>query len=266
MYNEISLTALCASLCEIMGVDAPINSNPCNKEFVEKIKTLLDGKNADRIVMYNPDAIGQWVYQKYPKLVEEVNVRNDTSLPMKTVMPSVTPVCFGTMYTGAEPCVHGIQAYVKPVIKIDTIFDALIRAGKKPVILSTKNASLGKIFLERDMDYFICSNVEEVNAKAVEIILEDKYDFIVIYNGNYDATMHKFGPESIEALGELKANSRTFGMISEIINSKWNNHNTLLGFAIDHGCHEIDGGCGSHGLDMEEDLNIMHQYKVFKAK
>jgi hypothetical protein len=29
---------------------------------------------------------------------------------------------------------------------------------------------------------------------------------------------------------------------------------------MDHGCHEIDGGCGSHGLDMEEDLNIVHRY------
>ena len=24
--------------------------------------------------------------------------------------------------------------------------------------------------------------------------------------------------------------------------------------AMDHGCHEIDGGCGSHGLDMPEDI------------
>ena len=45
-------------------------------------------------------------------------------------MLPVTPVCFGTMYTGAQPAVHGIQKYEKPVIQIDTIFDALIRAGK----------------------------------------------------------------------------------------------------------------------------------------
>jgi hypothetical protein len=40
-------------------------------------------------------------------------------------------------------------------------------------------------------------------------------------------------------------------------------HDTLVGFAMDHGCHEIDGGCGSHGLDMDEDLNILHLYKVY---
>lgn len=68
---------------------------------------------------------------------------------MKTVMPSVTPVCFGTMYTGAQPEVHGIQKYEKPVIKIDTFFDALIRAGKKPVIVATPKCSLSNIYLER---------------------------------------------------------------------------------------------------------------------
>lgn len=31
---------------------------------------------------------------------------------------------------------------------------------------------------------------------------------------------------------------------------------------MDHGAHEIDGGCGSHGLDMPEDINICHLYKA----
>ena len=40
-------------------------------------------------------------------------------------------------------------------------------------------------------------------------------------------------------------------------------HNTLIGFAMDHGCHKIDGGCGSHGLDMPEDINIVHLYQGY---
>ena len=56
----------------------------------------------------------------------------DLTLPLQTVMPSVTPVCFATMYTGAQPEVHGIQSYTKPVVKTDSVFDVLIRNGKKP--------------------------------------------------------------------------------------------------------------------------------------
>ena len=266
MYNKRSLTSLCSSLCDIMGVEQPKEALEKDVEFTQTINQLFGGQKADRVVMFNPDAIAEWIYNRYPNLFTEVNKACDVVLPLKSVMPSVTPVCFATMYTGAEPSVHGIQAYVKPVIKIDTIFDALIRAGKKPVIIVTEGDSLSKIFLERDMDYFIYPTVEEVHAKAIEVILEDKYDFIVIYNKNYDSIMHKFGPESIEALSELKANAMIFATISELIKSRWKAHNTLLGFAMDHGCHEIDGGCGSHGLDMEEDLNICHLYKVFKRE
>ena len=116
------------------------------------------------------------------------------------------------------------------------------------------------------MDYFLFDTIEEINAKAVEVILEDKYDFIAVYNGNYDSIMHKHGPESIEALSELRANSEAFAMLCELIKNNWKHHNTLVGFGMDHGCHEIDGGCGSHGLDMDEDLHIAHRYKAYTAK
>ncbi len=53
-------------------------------------------------------------------------------------------------------------------------------------------------------------------------------------------------------------------MFCEAIKEHWKKHNTLVGFAMDYGCHEIDGNCGSHGLDMPEDLNITHFYKIYE--
>jgi hypothetical protein len=75
--------------------------------------------------------------------------------------------------------------------------------------------------------------------------------------------MHKTGPESAGALAELRLNDHVFAMLSHLIATHWKHHNTLIGFAMDHGCHEIDGGCGSHGLDMPEDINIVHCYKGY---
>ena len=54
--------------------------------------------------------------------------------------------------------------------------------------------------------------------KTSDIILSD---IEAVYNGNYDSYMHKFGPESKEALGELRTNSRAFGMFCELINVNW---------------------------------------------
>ena len=215
--------------------------------------------------MYNPDAVAQWISQKYPDYLAQTRQYTDQEIYLSTVMPSVTPVCFGTMYTGAQPHVHGIQKYEKPVITIDTIFDRLIAAGKRVALITYGGCSLGQIYLKRHMDYyhFDRGGIEAVNAKAMEVILRDEHDFIVIYNGNYDKIMHKSGPESASALAELRVNDHVFGMISNLIKAHWGHHNTLVGFAMDHGCHEIDGGCGSHGLDMPEDLNIVHFYKGY---
>ena len=268
MLNPNSLDTLCAALAYAMGVEAPAQAAPANEDLVRFIDEAFGGEKADRVVMYNPDAIAQWIYEKYPTFCKKAKEKADIEVPFCTVMPSVTPVCFGTMYTGAQPAVHGIQAYEKPVIAIDTLFDALIRAGKKPALITYGKCSLSRIYLEREMDYyhFEPGDIEMVNAKAAEVILRDEHDFILIYNGNYDSVMHKFGPESPEALAELRLNCHVYGMIANWIGEHWKGHNTLLGFAMDHGCHEIDGGCGSHGLDMEEDLNIVHLYKAFKKE
>ena len=264
MTNKTSLDSLCAALSYAMGIEPPKEAAPACKELKKLIDNKLEGKKAERVFMYNPDAIAQWIFEKYRTMFNDITKDADIFLPFATVMPSVTPVCFGTMYTGAQPQIHGIQSYVKPVITIDTLFDALIRSGKKPVIVSTAGDSLSKIFLEREMDYFFYDTIDEVNKKAEELILKDEYDFIVVYNGNYDSIMHKFGPESDEALSELQKNVKAYNRFLKLIKENWKNKNTLIGFAMDHGCHEIDGNCGSHGLDMEEDLNIVHMYSVLK--
>ena len=125
MLNERSLDTLCAALADAIGIERPEHAAEPNEILSAYINEKMGGKKVDRIFMYNPDAIAQWIDEKYPKLMREVPAITDIAVPFQTVMPSVTPVCFGTMYTGAQPAVHGITKYMKPVIKIDTFFDAL---------------------------------------------------------------------------------------------------------------------------------------------
>ncbi|MBP3329770.1 MAG: alkaline phosphatase family protein [Clostridia bacterium] len=257
--NEICLTTVAGTVAEIMGIEKSENTNSV---LLSLAKEKLGGKKADRAVLYNPDAVALWLYQKYTHLFTDAVISSDIALPVLSVMPSVTPVCFASMYTGVMPEIHGIQKYEKPVLTVNTVFDTFIKAGKKCAIVSTARDSISCIFLEREMDYFIYENVEEVNKKALELIDEDVYDLIVIYNGNYDGTMHKFGPEAKESIDALKHNIAFYKELTDKIKAEWKNHDVLYGFLPDHGCHEIDGECGSHGLDMEEDMNIIHFYGI----
>ncbi len=270
-FNEISLDTITGSLCYAMGIEPPKLAAQANATLTRYIDEKLQGRKADRVLMYNPDAIAQWVYEKYPYYVQEAVSNAELEIPLCSVFPPVTPVCFGTMYTGAQPAVHGIQEYAKPVIKIDSVFDALIRAGKKPLIIAYAACSMSKIYLERDMDYIHVDNVDQVNAAAAQAIIEDKHDFIAVYNGNYDARMHRLGPEAPEVLAELKCNARTFATLSDLVKTHWQHHDTLVGFAMDHGCHEIEHyinkkglpTAGSHGENIPEDMNIVHRYQIY---
>lgn len=258
VFCPLKLTGVAASLCDALGLEKPEKADV----QIDILKKLAEGKNIDRVFMYNPDAVALWLFEKYTDIFTPVMLNSDITLPLQTVMPSVTPVCFATMYTGAEPEIHGIQSYTKPVIKTDTVFDVLIRNGKKPCIVSTGNDSMSKIFLEREMDYFIVETPDEANEKALALIKEDKYDLICVYNANYDSRMHRVGPEGDEAIDALRHNMKAYETFAKAIMENWKKHKTLLGFAPDHGCHEIDGGAGSHGLMMPEDMNIVHFYKV----
>jgi len=266
MYNPISLDTVCASLSYAMGIAPPAKAAAPNPVITEYVDKAFNGKKADRIFMYNPDAVAEWIFRKYHELVAEVENNADIETPIRTVMPSVTPVCFATMYTGTQPEVHGIRKYEKPILKAETIFDRLIEEGKKVAIIAIRGGSMGTIFGERNIDYFLYDNIPDINAKAVELILRDEHDFIIAYNEDYDYNMHKTGPESKESLGALRCNAKAFAMFNKLIKNHWQKHNTFVGFAMDHGCHEIDGGAGSHGLDMPEDINIVHYFKAYPAE
>ncbi len=263
-YNSICITSVTKTVCDLFGIETDGTIDKANPVITSLAKKKLGGEKPDRAVLYNPDAVALWLYQKYTEMFTDAAINSDVAIPMYSVMPSVTPVCFASMYTGVQPEIHGIRKYEKPVLKQKTLFDYFIENGKKCAIVSTGRDSISMIFLEREMDYFIYDTPEEVNKKAHELIDEDNYDLIVIYNGNYDGTMHKHGPEAEESMNALKHNIKAYSDIADAINEKWKQHNVFYGFMPDHGCHEIDGECGSHGLDMEEDMNIIHFYKIKK--
>ena len=265
VYNHYGMSQVAAAFTAVLGVEAPRQANTPAEPLMQLLRDTLPGGVADKVVIYNPDAIAEWIYQKYTPDFLTVTGATSLALPLKTVMPSVTPVCFGTMYTGTDPEIHGIRKYEKPVIRTDSVYDALIRAGKRCAICSTVGASMSRIYLERDMDYFVDYETdEEATAKGIELIKSGKYDFISIYNGWYDHTMHGTCVESPEALQVMRDETRMFGEIVDAVKESYKNENVFLGFCTDHGCHDNDNGHGTHGTDMYDDLNVLHFFGTIR--
>ena len=64
--NKNSLDSICASLAYAMGIEPPKHAAPPNWELTNYIDKVFDGSKADRVVMYNPDAIAQWIFKNIP--------------------------------------------------------------------------------------------------------------------------------------------------------------------------------------------------------
>lgn len=261
-FNTLPLTRLTGSICKVMGIEPPNCSEGAIDELVEYVFDRTDGEGVDRTLMFNPDAIGQWTCEKYSDKFLSVRENAPMQLPLVTVFPPKTPVCFGSMYTGASPAVHGILHYTKPVIKIDSIFDAMIRQGKKPCIVAVKNSSMSKIFNERDMDYYIEDYDREVVERALALIEQDKYDLICVYNQEFDDVMHRSHPNSKRSQKAIDHYARSFDLLANKVKECWTKHNTLLGYAPDHGTHREWYLLGNHGKNIPEDMNIFHFYGV----
>ncbi len=261
-FNSTKITRIAATLCKTMGVDPPALNEGVIDELYGYIMASTGAEKIDRIIMFNPDAIGQWTYDKYYDKFEPVRKYAPFEIELLSVNPPKTPVCFGSMYTGASPEVHGIVKYKKPVIKIDSIFDAMIRAGKKPCIVAVKESSMSKIFNRRDMDYYLEEYDSSVVARTLELIKQDKHDFICVYNQEFDDVMHRSHPNSYAAQKALDHYASSFELIGKQVEESWRCHNTLLGFATDHGTHREWYLLGQHGKNIPVDMNIKHLYGV----
>lgn len=263
-FHKICITRTASTILSLLGISAPPEMDSPIKEVLRKALdrfTPADGQApCDRVFLYNPDAIAMWVYEKYADYFAEMEKYTDLRLPMLSVIPPVTPVCFGSMYSGLLPAEHGILKYEKPILRVPTIFDVLAQAGKKAAIVSTEGDSISKIFLEREIDYYIYPKKEACNQKALELIALDQYDCIVLYNGDYDYYMHRHTPEGKRALRALGENIATFQELHTAIHTHWRTHRTALAFAPDHGCHRAYAFLGTHGVDKPCDMNIPHFY------
>jgi len=89
MTNHNSLDTICASLAHAFGIPAPEKAAKANADLVNYIDKIFGGEKADRIVMYNPDAIAQWIYEKYSELCRVVTQSTDIKVPLASVMNSL---------------------------------------------------------------------------------------------------------------------------------------------------------------------------------
>jgi len=248
------LRSFTPTLCQLMDVPKPKFADQV--AFAELIEASPNKKT--KALIYCPDAFGLHALKRYPHLHQKIKSLSTHEISLRSMMPSVTPVCFASLFSGLAPAQHGIESYRKPVLTCQTVFDAFIAAGKKVALVAVKECSVDIIFRNRKMDYFSLDHDSLVTVKALELLEKDEHDLIIVYHQEYDDLLHASGPFSQVAEWALNNHTQTYELLVNAVKNKWK-ENYVIAFTPDHGAHvNPTTGLGDHGEDRDEDMSLRH--------
>jgi len=266
-HVDHSIGDLTPTVCAMHGVTPPetCGGTPI-AEVVDQAGHLAGGDGRmERTLIFCPDAAGEYQRKKWPELFDRVEKLAGMRFLSASVMASVTPVCYGTIFTGASPGVHGIRVYEKPVLAVPTLFDAFASAGKSVAIVSVNGCSIDTIFRKRAVDYYSTRSDAVAHRVTRRLIEEDEYDCIVSYYTSYDSVSHKRGGFSPEAESALTTGVEYFETLAADVDRCWKHHSRAVIWTPDHGNHIVDGSHSAHGSDIPEDMLVNHYYRLRSA-
>ncbi len=262
-----SITSITPTISALMGIRPPeLSRGPPLADAMRAARKMLGSRTAEKCLVYAADAIGSSLFNRHESSFEPVIRHAPFRVELNSVFPPKTPVCFASIFTGAQPRAHGIRKYERPVLTCDTLFDALARGRKRVAIIAVEDCSVSIIFRGRDIDYFIEPYDGEVIDRAVELLGSERHDFILAYNQGYDDVMHKSTPESALSLRAMRKHVRDFNLLADRMKDAWSDEDAVLMWMTDHGAH-VDPvtGKGTHGERISDDM-IVNEFFGFSPR
>jgi len=257
-----SIASLTPTICHLLGINPPeVSAEPA----LDMVISTLENNNPplEKCLIIAQDALGAHLWKSHESDLNKILPMVPLRVPLRAAFPPVTPVCFASIFSGAQPEVHGIQSFIKPVLECDTLFDALARANKKVAIVAVVDSCIDLIFRNRDVTYFSEKDDEAVKEQILEVIKGDEYDVIIAYQADYDDNLHKTEPYSPICIESLRQHIQDFTEMAKAANQHWGLKRHVIAFTPDHGAHVNDSGKGDHGIDIPEDMDIYHCYGIY---
>ncbi len=252
-----SMKAVAPTAAAILGLDKPASADE------SPIAAVTDDLSGSRhLAILAPDALGilPWRLWKH-KMPFLASLHAKKSILLESVMPSITPVNFACMLTGAELDVHGIN---KPYIregewinfKCETLFDVVRRAGGKSAGAGQRGYT-GELLLARCADFSWVA--EPGPASTVSDMITGRFnvskpELLIAQFGNVDSAFHKLGPSNPEVVPMLEELDFSLEkLVQHLVN-----YGASVILLADHGQHDVidppeGGNLGTHGADLPED-------------
>ena len=248
--KEYSITNLAPTTTRILSLFPPAQSET---KIIPEIAQDLHG--CKRITLIVTDGFGLFAWQQWREKMPFLrSLHSQKSIVIRSIMPSVTPVNFAAMVTGAELAVHGVHD-MDSTFACETVFDVIRKAGKRSAGVGLEKYT-GSNLLGRHAD--IWGNAgsgsdASVEKKIMEIANQSSPNYIIAQLGKIDDTFHQYGPSSPSVVPMLKdTDSRLERLVEQLKELSYG----VVIFS-DHGQHDVGGARnayrGAHGTSRHED-------------
>lgn len=251
MLPEHDMRVLAPSICRILEIDVPKNSETAH---LPEIVECLEG--VKRLAVIVEDAFGVSTWEKawdYSPFFNTLAAFHYTHI--SSVMPSITPVNFATMLTGASPEAHKIKDRTEK-LELETIFDTLRAEGKTSGTAARRLSSLGILISPHaDNPGIALSNTDEEVRKIACTQISNRCDLVWVQLLDIDDASHKNGPYSFQAMKAVKRADNNLRVIAE---TAYKEDYGVISLA-DHGQHSITKAGeieGTHGSGSYEDTTV----------
>lgn len=252
VFGEYDMRSVAPTVCRVLGLHPPASTEVGPLEEVVGTMGVVE-----RLAVVVIDAFGASTWAAARMEVPTFNaLANRHLVHLRAVMPTITPVNFATMLTGAHPDTHRIRDRTER-LDLETVFDVLRKHGGVSATAARAVSSLGILISPfADRPGLAESNTDdEVCALAMKAMGE-RADLLWVQLLDVDDAGHEHGPLSSEGVAAIHRNDSHLRVIAETASR--NGYGLMV--LADHGQHTImrsDGSVGgTHGTDADDDVYV----------
>lgn len=213
-----------------------------------------------RLAMVVIDAFGMATWDYARDRCPTVNaLAANHLLTIHSVLPSITPVNFATMVTGASPQAHGIRARTER-LELETLFHVLRTEGRSTAAVGRALSTVGILLSPfADLRGVAESNEDrEVLDLGLNILIDHEPAYLLLQFLAVDSASHRHGPFSpANAQAVAETDARLRALIGQLVAQEYG-----LLLLADHGQHttpseaQQPGHIGTHGDAVGEDVRV----------
>lgn len=107
-----SIASLTPTVAHLFAVARPGLAAESRLELVVELHQRVLGEEAiERCLIFCPDALGLHIWRVFRDHITAIAEYANVPVPVSSVVPPKTPVCFASIFTGGQPADHGIRKY-----------------------------------------------------------------------------------------------------------------------------------------------------------